>query len=127
MEIHVKKTEDINGFNGIYKTIAQLTSVDDCLLLYQNFKGLTVSFPTKLLDSDYVKDYLRKELQQGKSFSKEEIQQLALSFDYSERQLRRFLSEAKEEVRKMAQEEEIFPRVAQWLQIQNDGGEKNGE
>lgn len=127
MEIHVKKTEDIDGLNGIYKTIAQLTSIDDCLLLYQNFKGLTVSFPTKLLDSGYVKDYLRKELHQGKSFSKEEIQQLALSFDYSERQLRRFLSEAKEEVRKMARKEEPLPYVAQWIQAQKDGGEKSGK
>lgn len=88
--------KDIEGLNGIYKTIAQLTSLEDSLILYRNFKGLTISFPTKLMASAYVKEYLKKEIAHGKSFSKEEIQQLAISFDYSERQIRRLLSAAKE-------------------------------
>ena len=122
----MKDTQDINGLNGIYKAIAQLTSIDDCLLLYQNFKGLTVTFPTKLLDSDYVKDYLRQALLQGETFPKEEIQRLAIAFDYSERQIRRFLSEARKDLKEKQVEEESLPYVAQWLQARNNEEEKDG-
>jgi hypothetical protein len=34
MKIHVMKAEDIEGLNGIYKAIAQLTSILDEVLFY---------------------------------------------------------------------------------------------
>lgn len=119
--VHVEK--EIEGLNGIYKTIAQLTSLDDCLIIYQNFKGLSVTFPTKLIDSDYVKKHLRKELLREKVLNKEEIQQLAVSFDYSERQIRRFLHEEKRKIQNNTVEEEGLPYVARWLKNQNDSEE----
>ena len=120
-DVHVEK--EIEGLNGIYKTIAQLTSLDDCLIIYQNFKGLSVTFPTKLIDSDYVKKHLRKELLREKVLNKEEIQQLAVSFDYSERQIRRFLHEEKRKIQNNTVEEEGLPYVARWLKNQNDSEE----
>ncbi|MEG0292844.1 hypothetical protein [Enterococcus sp.] len=122
----------IEGLNGIYKQIAQLTSVDDCLVIYKNFKGLTINFPIKLIDSEYVKKYLERELQKGKHFSKEEIQQLAIAFDYSERQLRRFLREAKEakDANQKIKTEEInenwLPYTASWLEANENGGINDG-
>lgn len=115
--MHVK--EDIEGLNGIYKTIAQLTSIDDCLIIYQNFKGLSVTFPTKLMDVNYVRSYLRKELTNKKALTKEEVQQLAVSFDYSERQIRRFMREEKQKIQADQVKEDELPYVAQWLKNQN--------
>lgn len=117
--------KEMEGLNGIYQTIAQLTSVEECLKLYQQFKGLTITFPTKLIDSDYVKDYLRKELKQGKQYSSQDIQYLSRSFDYSERQMRRFLSEARNSLEDNFMEEESLPYVSQWLQKQKELEEKN--
>lgn len=117
--------KEMEGLNGVYQTIAQLTSVEDCLKLYQQFKGLTITFPTKLIDSEYVKDYLRKELQQGKQHSSQDIQNLSRSFDYSERQMRRFLSEARNSLEDNLLEEESLPYVSQWLQKQKELEEKN--
>ncbi|MGG5342083.1 hypothetical protein [Enterococcus sp. AZ192] len=116
--------KEIEGLNGIYKTIAQLTSLEDCLVLYQHLKGLTINFPTKLIDGAYVKRYVEKEVHKGKVFSKEEIQQLAISFDYSERQIRRFLSEA---VNENKLEDESLPYIAQWLHSQTNGGNEHGK
>lgn len=115
----------MDGLNGVYQTIAQLTSVEDCLKLYQQFKGLTITFPTKLINSDYVKDYLRKELKLGKQHSSQDIQYLARSFDYSERQIRRFISEIKTTMTDGIVEEESLPYVSQWLQKQKELEEKD--
>lgn len=117
--------KEMEGLNGVYQTIAQLTSVEDCLKLYQQFKGLTITFPTKLIDSEYVKEYLRKELQQGKQHSSQDIQYLSRSFDYSERQMRRFLSEARYSLEDNLVEEERLPYVSHWLQKQKELEEKD--
>lgn len=114
---------EIEGLNGIYKTIAQLTSIDDCLVIYQNFKGLSVTFPTKLINADYVRKHLRKELLREKVLKKEEIQKLAVSFDYSERQIRRFLHDEKVKIQNDVVEEEELPYVARWLKDQNNNEE----
>lgn len=121
---YVKK--EVEGLNDLYETIARITSIEDCLALYQQFKGLAVTFPTKLISSSYVKQTIQKELQKQSSLSKKEIQRLAIQFDYSERQIRRFLKEVqgKEETTRI--EEQTLPYVAQWLQEQKNGGKKDG-
>lgn len=86
-------TREINSLNEVYQTIAKVTSLDDALQIYQQFKGLTITFPTKLINLDYVKRYLKKETQKGRQLSSRDIQKLARKFDYSERQMRRFLSD----------------------------------
>ncbi len=104
--------DQIEELNGIYKAIAQLTSIDDCLIIYQNFKGLSVTFPTKLIDVKYVKKYLRKELTKKETLTKAEIQKMAVSFDYSERQIRRFLQEEKQKIQDDIVNEDVLPHVA---------------
>ncbi|MFW7384835.1 hypothetical protein ACQUEF_13510 [Vagococcus fluvialis] len=111
--------KEIEGLNGVYQTIAQITTLEDALVIYQQFKGLTITFPTKLIDSDYVKNYLKKELLSGKHFSSKDIQNLARSFDYSERQLRRFFSEVRKDIQIERVEEQSLPYVSKWLQEQN--------
>ncbi|HIY58714.1 MAG TPA: hypothetical protein H9829_11095 [Candidatus Tetragenococcus pullicola] len=96
--IKIEEIKDIEALNGIYRTIAELTSFDDCLVLYKNLKGLSVSFPTKLYDPDYLKDVIREELNKNDKLSKEKIQLLAISFDYSERHIRRYIKEVKSEM-----------------------------
>lgn len=110
--------KELEGLNDVYQTIAQLTSVEDCLKIYQQFKGLTITFPTKLISSEYIKDHLYSEIKQGKKFSSKEIQNLARSFDYSERQIRRFISEVKKELDTDRVEEEGIPYVSEWLKKQ---------
>lgn len=110
--------KELEGLNDVYQTIAQLTSVEDCLKIYQQFKGLTITFPTKLISSEYIKDHLYSEIKQGKKFSSKEIQNLARSFDYSERQIRRFISEVKKELDTYRVEEEGIPYVSEWLKKQ---------
>lgn len=92
----IKKQLETESLNGIYKSIAQVLSVEECLILYQNFKGLSVTFPTKLVDPEYIKKFLNVQVMSGTTITKKDIQKLALHFDYSERQIRRFLKEAKE-------------------------------
>ncbi|RHH70141.1 MULTISPECIES: hypothetical protein [Vagococcus] len=58
-------TKELSSLNEVYQTIAKVTSLDDVLRLYQEFKGLTITFPTKLISADYVKPYLKKETQKG--------------------------------------------------------------
>lgn len=106
--------KEVEGLQEIYRLIAQLTSMEDCFILYQHLKGLTITFPTKLLDPGYVKEYLKLEVRKQQPMTKKAIQQWALSFDYSERQIRRILKEVKGEVEK--EQEQSLPYVSQWLE-----------
>lgn len=63
---------DPENLNGIYFEIAQILSYEDCKLLFDNFKGLSINFPTKFIDPEYVKKYLDNELDKGKTFNKPE-------------------------------------------------------
>lgn len=107
--------KEIEGLNGVYQTIAKVTSIEDCLKIYQQFKGLTINFPTKLMSVDYIRMYLKKELEKGHQFSSLEIQQLARATEYSERQIRRFVSEVKDELKREKIEEESLPHLIEWL------------
>ena len=108
-------TNELNSLNEVYQTIAKVTSLDDALRLYQQFKGLTITFPTKLISSDYVKQYLKKETQKGNQLSSRELQQLARKFDYSERQMRRFLNEVRQDYSSSRVEEEELVYITKWL------------
>lgn len=116
---------EVEGLQDIYRLIAQLTSMEDCFVLFQHLKGLTINFPTKLLDPTYVKKYLRREFQKNQPITKKMIQQWALSFDYSERQIRRLLKEIKEEIKK--EEIQPLPYVSNWLNQQSMEGKKDGK
>lgn len=118
--------KDIEGLNDIYDLIAQTTSVEDALKLYHQFKGLTITFPTKLISKDYIVQTLKNELLRQGALSNREIQYFARRFDYSERQIKRFVQEAKKEIQKESGlKEEIIPYIAEWINskesIEEDG------
>lgn len=111
-------TKEINSLNEVYQTIANITSIEDALKIYQQFKGLTITFPTKLINADYVKQYLRKEMQKNGRLSSREVQYLARKFDYSERQIRRFMNEVKQVDLSNHLEEEELIYITKWLEKQ---------
>lgn len=122
MSIDVK--EEIQGLNDTYKMIAQLIGIEDCLILYKNLKGLSITFPTKLIDPQYVKEQIRKKLQEEK-VTRKEIQEFAIYYDYSERQIRRFLKEITEEIQEDVIQEENLAYISSWLQKQKEKDDKN--
>lgn len=118
--------QDIEGLNEVYQLIAQVTSVEDTLKLYQQFKGLTITFPTKLINREYIVKTLKKELMYKDKLSMKEIQNYARRFDYSERQIKRFIQVAKKEMKEASQiKEEFIPYVAEWLN--NEKNKKDDE
>lgn len=86
--VYMKK--DIEELNEVYRTIAQLTSLEDSIVLYEHFKGLTVNFPTRLTDIDYIKRHIKQEMQK-QPINRQIIQKWAIRFNYSERQIRRMI------------------------------------
>lgn len=106
----------MEGLNEVYQLIAQTTSVEDTLKLYQQFKGLTITFPTKLISREYIVNILKSELRCKEKLSMKEIQNCARRFDYSERQIKRFIQVAKKEMKEDSQiKEEFIPYVTEWL------------
>lgn len=93
--LSIRDKLETEGLNGIYYEIAQILSYEDSKILFDNLKGLSVNFPTKFVDPDYIKKYICTELMEGKVFTKADIQKMSLRFDYSERQMRRFIKEVK--------------------------------
>ncbi|APB30610.1 Mor transcription activator family protein [Vagococcus teuberi] len=119
-------TKELSSLNEVYQTIAKVTSLDDALRLYQEFKGLTITFPTKLISADYVKQYLKKETQKRQQLSSRELQQLARKFDYSERQMRRFLRDIRQDNTSNRVEEEELVYITKWLEERrSEEGEEN--
>lgn len=111
--------------NGVYKQLAQIIGLEDCLLIYKNYKGLTITFPTKLIDSEYVKRIVEAHLMTGQELTGKEIQGLASTYDYSERQIRRYIKEIKNQlVNAKRMEEAEEPYVIQWLKEQNNWRKK---
>lgn len=99
--------------NETYRTIAQITSIEDAIAIHEHFKGLTVNFPTKLIDVNYVYRYLRKELETDSKIGKRTIQEWAIQFNYSERQIRRMIKGIREEL--ALQENAPLPYVVEWV------------
>lgn len=112
------KQNEAEGLNGVYKQLAKIVGLDNCLEIYKEFKGITVTFPTKLIDSAFVKLELEKSILGGKAYSRQDIQQMAVYYDYSERQIRRYLKEINDRLMREDSniEETSIPYLANWLQ-----------
>lgn len=79
-----------NNLNGIYKDMAEVLGIEVILKIYQNYKGLQVTFPTRLLSKEYVIEEVNKE------YNGKNLKQLAIKYSYSERWLRKMLKDKKE-------------------------------
>ncbi|WP_242985451.1 Mor transcription activator family protein [Vallitalea okinawensis] len=73
--------------NSIYKDMAEILGVEVTLLIYKHYKGLQVTFPTRLLSKDYVKELIRQE------FDGRNTKELARKYEYSERWIRKIIAE----------------------------------
>jgi len=65
--------------NGIYKDIANDLGIDIALKIFNHYRGLQITFPTRLLSAEYVKKQLSIE------YNGSNIKELSLKYNYSER------------------------------------------
>ena len=74
--------------NSVYKDIAEAFGIDVAIQFYQIYKGMQITFPTRLFNPDYVKNQVPIEYD-GKN-----IKQLAKKYGYSEKTIRRMVKES---------------------------------
>ncbi len=79
--------KDIPLFNSVYNEISEAFGVDIAIQMYQIYKGMQITFPTRLFNSEYVKKHIPLEYD-GKN-----IKQLAKKYGYSEKTIRRMLKD----------------------------------
>lgn len=76
-----------SNLNGIYREIAEEFGIDVALKFYDQFKGLQITFPVRLLCKQYVTEQLRKE------YNGRNLKELARKYSYSERWIRSIIYE----------------------------------
>ncbi len=74
--------------NSVYKDIAEAFGIDVAIQFYQMYKGMQMTFPTRLFNPEYVKKQIPVEYD-GKN-----IKQLAKKYGYSEKTVRRMIKES---------------------------------
>lgn len=74
-------------FNSVYKDIAEVFGMDVAIQFYQMYKGMQISFPTRLFNPDYVRTQIPIE------YDGTNIKQLAKKYGYSEKTVRRMIKE----------------------------------
>lgn len=55
--------------------------------LYENYKGLQITFPTRFLSKEYVRECIKKE------YDGSNAKELAMKYQYSERWIRKMMKE----------------------------------
>lgn len=75
--------------NGIYKDFAEILGYEVTVLIFKYFKGLQVTFPTKILSKEYVREKILEE------YSGDNIKTLARRYEYSERWIRKIIKSEK--------------------------------
>ena len=86
--ISVGESSSKDIFNAIYNDISETFGVDIAIQMYQTYKGMQISFPTRLFNPDYVKNQVPIEYD-GKN-----IKELAKKYGYSEKTIRRMVKES---------------------------------
>ena len=72
--------------NSVYKDIAEAFGIDVAIQFYQMYKGIQVTFPTRLFNPEYVKKQIPFE------YDGTNIKQLAKKYGYSEKTVRRIIA-----------------------------------
>ena len=57
--------------------------------IYDRYKGLTITFPKKLYNREFVQQYI------SENYKKESVQEMARALDLSERRVRQLLKDIK--------------------------------
>ena len=73
--------------NTVYKDIAEAFGIDIAIQFYQMDKGMQITFPTRLFNSEYVKKRIPIE------YDGTNVKQLAKKYGYSEKTIRRMIKE----------------------------------
>lgn len=85
-EERLLKPEDLNG---IYSDFAEHLGIELTKLVFDNYKGLQVTFPVKFLSNDYISKLVLEE------YNGNNVRDLARKFDCSERKIRNIIRESK--------------------------------
>ena len=88
LDISVGESSSKDIFNAIYNDISETFGIDIAIQFYQTYKGMQISFPTRLFNPDYVKNQVPIEYD-GKN-----IKELAKKYGYSEKTIRRMVKES---------------------------------
>lgn len=87
----MRTTEETFVWNEPYKQLAKLVGAAETLKIYQEFRGLQVNFPVRLIAGQYIGEIVYAEYD-GKNLAT-----LARRYGYSERHLRRLIQKEKQE------------------------------
>jgi Mor family transcriptional regulator len=71
-----------NDLSGIYKEIADVFGVETAIKFHVHFKGLQITFPSRLISKSYVLQKLKEE------YTGYNLRELTIKYGYSERWLR---------------------------------------
>ena len=74
-------------FNSIYNDISEAFGMDVAIQMYQTYKGMQITFPTRLFNPEYVK------IQVPIEYDGKNIKQLAKKYGYSEKTIRRMIKD----------------------------------
>ena len=80
---------DLEGFNDVYRDIADEIGIENTLAIYRLFRGTQVSFPNRLFSKEYTHKAIVSE------YDGNNISQLAQKYNYSERSIWRILKTIK--------------------------------
>lgn len=82
-----KESEEIRGLNDLYKELSELLGYANMQKIYMQYKGVQISFPTRLYNKDYVREVVKQE------FDGANTQDLARRYGYTERWIRTIATE----------------------------------
>ena len=74
-------------FNSVYEEISEEFGFEVAIKMYQTYKGMQITFPTRLFNTEYVKKQIPLE------YDGTNIKQLAKKYGYSEKTVRRMIKE----------------------------------
>lgn len=79
---------ELNGFNEVYREIAERIGIEHTIAIYKMFHGTQISFPNRLFSTEYTHKAIIKE------YNGKNVLQLAKKYNYSERSIWRILKSA---------------------------------
>ncbi len=86
--INVGDVTDKELLNSVYREIAEAFGIDVAIQFYQIYRGMQITFPTRLFNPEYVKKQIPIE------YDGNNIKQLAKKYGYSEKTVRRMIKES---------------------------------
>lgn len=81
---------DVYAWNDIYQQLEKIVGAELTIQLFQEFRGMQINFPMKLLSSEFIGEVTFSE------FNGKNLKELSRKFGYSERHLRRLIQAEKE-------------------------------